>query len=436
MWAAHSTYLTQLAQVYSKIVGQDTDAVIVRFFGFFFFAFQTQDLWGNLISSLVFLSNDEVTLSTSVTTTTPYENPLLPSVRVEEIIYCGAAFCRFSDEQEEAPQPRSQVNLITLIYLICVIMSVIIAFLFLDPLTRYGEKLEREDEDDMTISQLVMATLNQLKRPKQQLLIFITIFSGMEQAWSATEYTQAFITCALGVGQIGFIMISFGVFNCSAAMIFGYLVEYIGRAPIFTFGVIGHSCILVWAMFWIPNPDQIYLFYVYASLWGMFDGLWQAQVNGLYGSMFKANKEAAFSNYRLFEAMGFALSLGTSTLFCLRTKCIILLIVLLLGGLGYGIVEFKHTRKERQIAKMEAAPSFEEQKQAQMLRVQSQSFDPLEEVVDVIDDDEDNASGRSEVSHTSRFRKSVAFFVGTDVLREKTQDSRRVTRRENISTHL
>lgn len=37
MWAALSTYITQLAQIYSKLVGKDTDAVIVRFFGFFFF---------------------------------------------------------------------------------------------------------------------------------------------------------------------------------------------------------------------------------------------------------------------------------------------------------------------------------------------------------------------------------------------------------------
>lgn len=40
MWAALSTYITQLAQIYSKLVGKDTDAVIVRFFGFFFLHFK------------------------------------------------------------------------------------------------------------------------------------------------------------------------------------------------------------------------------------------------------------------------------------------------------------------------------------------------------------------------------------------------------------
>lgn len=209
MWSAHSTYITQLAQVYSKIVNQNTDAVIVRFFGIFFFVFQTQDLWGNLISSVVFLTDDQ-----DKPDTTRYLNPLLLSVNPveEEITYCGAAFCGFTEGEGDIDQSRTQVNIITAIYLTSVIMSVIVAFFFLDPLTRYGEKLAKDQDADRPSSfELVMATLNQLKKPKQQLLVFLTIFTGMEQAFSATEYTQAFITCSLGVGQIGFIMISFGI---------------------------------------------------------------------------------------------------------------------------------------------------------------------------------------------------------------------------------
>lgn len=36
MWAAKATYLTQLGQVYAKITEQAIEAIIVRFFGFFF----------------------------------------------------------------------------------------------------------------------------------------------------------------------------------------------------------------------------------------------------------------------------------------------------------------------------------------------------------------------------------------------------------------
>ena len=52
MWAAKATYLTQCGGVYAKLVDEPADAIVVRFFGFFFLAWQTAELWGNLISSL------------------------------------------------------------------------------------------------------------------------------------------------------------------------------------------------------------------------------------------------------------------------------------------------------------------------------------------------------------------------------------------------
>lgn len=52
MWASKATYLTQVAGVYAKVTDQPADGIIVRFFGFFFLAWQAAELWGNLISSL------------------------------------------------------------------------------------------------------------------------------------------------------------------------------------------------------------------------------------------------------------------------------------------------------------------------------------------------------------------------------------------------
>lgn len=52
MWASKATYLTQTAGVYAKLTDQPADGIIVRFFGFFFLAWQAAELWGNLISSL------------------------------------------------------------------------------------------------------------------------------------------------------------------------------------------------------------------------------------------------------------------------------------------------------------------------------------------------------------------------------------------------
>lgn len=55
---------------------------------------------------------------------------------------------------------------------------------------RYGEKQRKPDAPDISGIQLLSATAYQLKKPYQQLLIPITVWIGMEQAFIGAEFTQ------------------------------------------------------------------------------------------------------------------------------------------------------------------------------------------------------------------------------------------------------
>lgn len=86
------------------------------------------------------------------------------------------------------------------------------------------------------------------------------------------------------------------------------------------------------------------------------------QIPGLYGTLFRRNKEAAFSNYRLWESAGFVIAYAYSTHLCARMKLYVMLSVLLLGVFMYVIVEIHHMRKlrrqkekEKKAAAVEAA---------------------------------------------------------------------------------
>lgn len=63
-------------------------------------------------------------------------------------------------------------------------------FYFLDSLQRYGEKQRRADSQELSGIQLLSATAYQLKKPYQQLLIPITVWIGMEQAFIGADFTQ------------------------------------------------------------------------------------------------------------------------------------------------------------------------------------------------------------------------------------------------------
>lgn len=56
---------------------------------------------------------------------------------------------------------------------------------------RYGENRRgHESENELTPIQLISATAYQLKKPNQQMLIPITVWIGMEQAFIGADFTQ------------------------------------------------------------------------------------------------------------------------------------------------------------------------------------------------------------------------------------------------------
>ncbi|XP_071529452.1 UNC93-like protein [Panulirus ornatus] len=228
MWSAKCTYLTQVGSKYADIVGESTEVVIVRFFGIFFLFFQSTQVWGNLISSSV--------LSQGVVTD---EDP-----DEEALMSCGVNFCPHTHATSDtnitnlAKPPMSKIYTMASIYLVCAILSsVIIAFL-VDPLTRFGEEERVGSSSGKSGWELLVATFNHMRHPYQLLIIPLTMWSGVEQAFLGADYTAAYVSCGLGVHMVGYVMICYGVCDAICSVSFSPLVKLVGRVPIFTMGAI------------------------------------------------------------------------------------------------------------------------------------------------------------------------------------------------------
>lgn len=181
LWSAKCTYLTHIGHQYTKLTGgKDAEVVIVRLFGIFFLFFQSSSIWGNLISSSV-LSQDARTCRNDI----------------EKI--CAAKFCpntKFCDEEvgEDGNSTETGVSDTTRytlagIYLACSLIAAVLLALFLDPLTRYGEKERTGSSSQLEGIELLAATFRHMKNPYQLLMIPLTIWSGMEQGFFSAEYT-------------------------------------------------------------------------------------------------------------------------------------------------------------------------------------------------------------------------------------------------------
>ena len=150
------------------------------------------------------------------------------------------------------------------------------------------------------------------------------------------------MTCAYGVHVVGRVLIVFGVCDALASVGFGFIIKLIGRLPIFILGACINFAVIITMLSWTPTVSSVGVVYVLAGLWGVGDAIWQTQINALYGVLFASDEEAAFSNYRLWESMGFLLAFITQASgVCVFSKIILTIIFLSIGMVGYNKAQEK-----------------------------------------------------------------------------------------------
>ncbi|KAI4791336.1 hypothetical protein KUCAC02_034064 [Chaenocephalus aceratus] len=327
LWSAKCTFLTIAGNAQAAEDGKKGSDVINQYFGIFFFIFQSSAVWGNLMSSLIFGQDSNIAI-----------------IPEEQLLACGAADCSLNLSMNSTSTRPAQELVWTLVgcYIGVGVLAMIIVAVFLDNIDREESSHFRENREPF--SKTFLATFRLLKDWRLLTLIPLTMYSGFEQSFLSGEYTKNYVTCALGIHYVGYVMMCFGATNSVCSFLFGRLARYTGRAALLLFAALTNFSCIIALLFWRPHPDQLPIFFVFPALWGMADAIWQTQTNALYGILFPRHKEAAFANYRMWESLGFVIAFAYSTSLCLETKLYILLSFLVLTVITYPIVEY-HERK-------------------------------------------------------------------------------------------
>ncbi|XP_070571798.1 protein unc-93 homolog A-like [Ptychodera flava] len=329
LWTSKGTYLTTSSIRYAGLSGENSDVVVNRFFGLFFMFFQSSQIWGNLMSSIVLSSSDDNETESVVTYT------------------CGASDCQETTGNETTycnPPPRDLTNILLTVYLICGVIAIIIISVFLDQL-RGAEERKKNTKPPC---QLFLATVQLLKDYRMVLMIPLTIFSGLEQAFIAGDFTKSYVSCVIGVDMVGYVMICYGVSDAIFSFLVGRIAKYTGRVLLMATGAAIHLALIISLLLWEPLESQMPVYFTVAAAWGLADAIWQTEINSVYGVVFSANQEAAYSNYRLWESLGFTVSFAYSLFLCVSTKLYILTGVLGVGLLSYFVVEYKRWKEQRE----------------------------------------------------------------------------------------
>ncbi|OXU19293.1 hypothetical protein TSAR_014982 [Trichomalopsis sarcophagae] len=332
LWCAKCTYLTVVAEAYATVSELSADVLVTRFFGLFFMFYQMAQVWGNLISSAV--------LSYGMDQEAAVSNVTLNATLVGEL--CGANFCGVTSATENPnlePPPPERIQLISGIYLGCMVVACLIVAFGVDSISRY-DRGRTGSATGQSGFKLLAVTLKLLGEKSQLLILPITIFIGAEQAFLFADFNAAFVSCAWGISNIGYVMICFGIVNAIAAPATGSVVKLTGRIPVMIFAFFLHMTILITMLVWRPQLQQGSIFFLISGLWGICDAIWLVQVNALCGLLFPGKEESGYSNFKLWEATGSVITYAYSPYLCTSVKLYILMGILCVGVICYLVIEF------------------------------------------------------------------------------------------------
>uniref|UniRef100_A0A0N5AIT1 UNC93-like protein n=1 Tax=Syphacia muris TaxID=451379 RepID=A0A0N5AIT1_9BILA len=321
LFATKCVYISECGSRFAQVNVEDQNVVIVRFFGFFFTVLHFGQVLGNVLSSFIL-------------------------TMLLNILSCGYLFVEdspFLSDQARAnlrEPPRQAFMALCGTYLCCTVVALMIVSMFLNSLRkdRIVRFLFCIYKFYSTI--VLKTTISNCKKAKPLLLTPLTIFNGIEQAFLIGYYTKAYVACGLGITQIGYVLTAFGIADAICSIFFGPLMKLFGRMPLFVFGAVVNMLTIMTLMIWPLNPGDTELFYVIAGVWGMADGVWNTQLNGLWVVLSRSSLEAAFANYHFWESSGIAFGLFLARFTTISQVLIITFTVLLVGISGYFAVEF------------------------------------------------------------------------------------------------
>lgn len=332
LWSAKCTYLCVVAEARAAVTSRALSVVRDQVIGLFFMVFLLSMVWGNLVSSLV-LSRGESSHNSSLT------------------ISCGVDYCPNSDAVAENPNlerpPQEKIILIIGIYVGFMLLGALIAGTYVDSLKRYSEGSRASSATGLTTRGLLTATLGLHTRKEMLFLIPLSVWLGVDYAFVEAEYTASFVACAWGIQNIGYVIIVYGLANSALALCTGWLVARIGRRPVLCGAAVMHLALMAGMLAWQPAQANRALFFVVAACWGAMDGHWCVQLNSLYAILFPNMEEAAYSNFRLWQSIGFVIAFSYSHHLCTIYKLYVVMALLVVGVAGYLGIEWTRPRKVR-----------------------------------------------------------------------------------------
>eukprot|EP00300_Choanocystis_sp_HF-7_P008284 c15830_g1_i2.p1 GENE.c15830_g1_i2~~c15830_g1_i2.p1 ORF type:complete len:368 (+),score=83.98 c15830_g1_i2:361-1464(+) len=307
MWVGQGDYVSYLALVAARKRGLPDDQLLGMYQGIFFGVFNISQILGNLISFLIL---------------------------------------RTGEDSSGIASKHALGNLLS-VYLVCIALALVVLLVAVPSkqaiqtrlLKEAGEKEGGADAigvdttPKQSIRKNLLATLRLIGSPRMALLLPMFFLVGLHASFAFGDFTRDVVTEGIDQAAVGKVMIMFGITSIIFSLITGPLSDKLGRPIVLAVAIVLQIGYMLWLYLTpnVANMDPIVIF-VFGGLFGTLDSTLNTISSTLLAACFPQEKPAAFSNFRLFQAVGAATGFFLSKRASFGTKCLLQIFVVVLTG--------------------------------------------------------------------------------------------------------
>ncbi|XP_002131060.2 protein unc-93 homolog A isoform X1 [Ciona intestinalis] len=178
-------------------------------------------------------------------------------------------------------------------------------------------------------------TFRHMVSPLHLLVVPMVFYCGVLIAFNVAEFTRAYVSCTIGVEQIGIVMVAYGLTSMAVSGVLTQLLPHFGRNRLVFVSALLHLGTFLFCLFYSPSSQSPWMIYLNAVLLGACDGAIVNVIQGMIAIYFEDQLAIAFSVKNFGTNLGIVAGTGWSTILCVYVKLYILMGLLAFSCICY-----------------------------------------------------------------------------------------------------
>lgn len=321
MMSSWFAYANSVAYWHNKLFGGDLSLTITLVIGITNMSASGGFLWGNLVMYFILDENEQDNNANATT-----------ERNVSGI--CGINYCNEDLYSSTNAQPPSENRYLMLIgaFTFMAVLGTVGTFFLADIPLKLQSDQNKKNKKFRDFLEVLRESWNVIIQPKGFLPVFLIVFVGLEGVFTASVFTQAFISCNVGVSKVGFFMFAFGISEIIVSGLQWALIRTLGRPLLI---ILVYATFMGCYIYLLLSPEfNTLVYFVIVVLFGLGDATLISTIFSLYGYLFPDSIEGAFSLVNFWWGFAIFIPFLLNQYLCVRTKIYILMGM---GTIGFGI---------------------------------------------------------------------------------------------------